>query len=37
MKRILLTITCAASLSAHGQKFDQLALTPQMGWIWVSE
>jgi hypothetical protein len=32
MKRILLTIICAACLSAHGQKFDQLALTPQMGW-----
>jgi len=32
MKRILLTLTCVAGLSAHGQKFDQLALTPQMGW-----
>jgi alpha-galactosidase len=32
MKRILLILTCAAGLSAHGQKFDQLALTPPMGW-----
>jgi len=32
MKRFLLTLTCAACLSAQGQKFDQLALTPQMGW-----
>jgi alpha-galactosidase len=32
MKRILLTLTCVACLNAQGQKFDQLALTPQMGW-----
>jgi alpha-galactosidase len=32
MKRILLTIACAAALSAHAQKFDGLDLTPQMGW-----
>src|SRR5208283_1399299 len=32
MKHILFTLTCAACLSAQGQKFDQLALTPQMGW-----
>ena len=32
MKRILLTLVCLAGLSAPGQKFDQLALTPPMGW-----
>ena len=32
MKQILLTLICVAGLSAQGQKFDQLALTPQMGW-----
>jgi alpha-galactosidase len=32
MKQTLLILCCLAGLSAHGQKFDQLALTPQMGW-----
>jgi alpha-galactosidase len=33
MKPILLILVCAASsLSAQGQNFDKLALTPQMGW-----
>ena len=32
MKRILLIIACVTCLGAHGQKFDQLALTPPMGW-----
>jgi alpha-galactosidase len=32
LKRILFIITCAACVSAQGQKFEQLALTPQMGW-----
>ena len=32
MKRIFLTIICAAAFSAHAQKFDGLDLTPQMGW-----
>ncbi len=32
MKKLLLFIACAACVSAYGQKFDQLALTPPMGW-----
>jgi alpha-galactosidase len=32
MKRILSILACVACLSAQGQKFDELALTPQMGW-----
>ena len=32
MKRILFILACAACVSAHGQKFEQLDLTPQMGW-----
>jgi hypothetical protein len=32
MKRILLVISCAVCVSAQAQKFDNLALTPQMGW-----
>jgi alpha-galactosidase len=32
MKRMLLIIVCAGCLSAEGQKYEQLALTPQMGW-----
>ena len=32
MKRILLIIVGLACVSASGQKFDQLALTPPMGW-----
>jgi alpha-galactosidase len=32
MKRILFIIFCVAGVSAPGQKFDQLALTPPMGW-----
>jgi alpha-galactosidase len=32
MKRILLLIAGLACVSAYGQKFDQLALTPPMGW-----
>ena len=32
MKRILLLIICAFSPIAHGQKFEQVALTPPMGW-----
>src|SRR5689334_8543759 len=32
MKRILSLIACVACLSAQAQKFDELALTPQMGW-----
>jgi alpha-galactosidase len=32
MKRILFLILCVAGVSASGQKFDQLALTPPMGW-----
>ena len=32
MKRILFILICVACVSAHGQKFDQLALTPPMGW-----
>ena len=31
MKKILL-LTCLACASAYGQKFDNLALTPPMGW-----
>jgi alpha-galactosidase len=32
MKRILLTFACIVCASASAQKFDQLALTPPMGW-----
>lgn len=32
MKRAFLLIACLAAVSAYGQKFDQLALTPPMGW-----
>ena len=32
MKRILLFILCATCTTAFGQKFDNLALTPPMGW-----
>ena len=32
MKRILLFILCVTCTTALGQKFDQLALTPPMGW-----
>ena len=32
MKKTLLLFCCLAGLSAFGQKFDQLALTPPMGW-----
>jgi alpha-galactosidase len=32
LKRTLIILTCAASVSVHGQKFENLALTPQMGW-----
>ena len=32
MKRILFIIIGLACAGAHAQKFDQLALTPQMGW-----
>jgi alpha-galactosidase len=32
MKKILLIILCVAGVSASGQKFEQLALTPPMGW-----
>ena len=32
MKKILLLLLCVAGVSASGQKFDQLALTPPMGW-----
>ena len=32
MKRILLLILCLAGVGAQAQKFDQLALTPPMGW-----
>jgi alpha-galactosidase len=32
MKNTLLLFCCLAGLSAFGQKFDQLALTPPMGW-----
>jgi alpha-galactosidase len=32
MKRILLIISCVVCVSVHAQKFENLALTPQMGW-----
>jgi alpha-galactosidase len=32
MKKTLLLFCCLAGLNAYGQKFDQLALTPPMGW-----
>jgi len=32
MKQILLVLVCVACISASGQKYDQLALTPPMGW-----
>src|SRR5471030_1621374 len=32
MKKILLLAACVAGFNAQGQKFDQLALTPPMGW-----
>lgn len=32
MKRILLLIACLACASGYGQKFEQIALTPPMGW-----
>jgi alpha-galactosidase len=32
MKRILPLILCLLASSAHGQKFEQLARTPPMGW-----
>ena len=32
MKRILLFILCVTCTTAFGQKFDNLALTPPMGW-----
>jgi len=32
MKRMLLMLVCVVCASAHGQKFNQLALTPPMGW-----
>ena len=32
MKRTLLILCCLAGFGAHGQKYDQLASTPQMGW-----
>jgi alpha-galactosidase len=32
MKRILLVLFCAACVSAQGQKFENLAMTPPMGW-----
>ncbi len=32
MKKTVVLITCLACASAYGQKFDQLALTPPMGW-----
>jgi alpha-galactosidase len=32
MKQILLVIFCAVCAVAHAQKFESLALTPQMGW-----
>jgi alpha-galactosidase len=32
MKRILSVLACVVCVSAHGQKFEQLDLTPQMGW-----
>lgn len=32
MKRVLLLLACLATTSAYGQKFDELARTPPMGW-----
>ena len=32
LKRILVITTCAVCVSVHAQKFENLALTPQMGW-----
>ena len=32
LKRMLLIAFCLAGISAPGQKFEQLALTPPMGW-----
>ncbi len=32
VKRILFAVICAACATAQAQKFDQLALTPPMGW-----
>ena len=32
MKRTLLLILCLFSSTASGQKFEQLARTPPMGW-----
>jgi len=32
MKQILLILFCAAAVTARGQKFEQMALTPPMGW-----
>jgi alpha-galactosidase len=32
MKPILFVLVCVACVSAHGQKFEQLAQTPPMGW-----
>jgi len=32
MKRILLFVTCMTGIAGYAQKFDQLALTPPMGW-----
>jgi alpha-galactosidase len=32
IKKILLLIACGVCAGAQGQKFDQLALTPPMGW-----
>jgi alpha-galactosidase len=32
MKKIILLLVCAICVSARAQKFDQLDLTPQMGW-----
>ncbi len=32
MKRILLIVLCVAGVSAHGQKYPNLAMTPPMGW-----
>jgi hypothetical protein len=32
MEQILLVLVGAACISASGQKYDQLALTPPMGW-----
>ena len=32
MEQILLVLVGVACISASGQKYDQLALTPPMGW-----